>query len=1268
MQRLDQAEAAFRGGLKAAPKSLHLLVGLGHTLRQRGDRLGALGAFQAASELQPDNASLQVDVAYDLRALDRVGEAETACDEALGRDQNHLGALRLKASLAKSRGAFEQALIYLRSAAALIPDDAGILGELGNLLRQMQRPAEAEAAYRRGLAAAPASIGLLTGLGHALRQRGDRAGALAAFEAAAEAASDNATLRVDVAHDLRALDRADEAEAACAAALARDGDHLGALRLKASLAKARGGHDEALGLLQRAVVLRPTDTGINAEIGNLLFQLQRLDEAEATFQMALVNAPDSVGLLVGLGHTLRKRGNRIGSLSAFRSAASVQPDNISLRLDVVHDLRALDRADEAEAACREALARDGNHLAALRLMASLAKARGGHDEALALLQRAATLRPDDAGIAGELSAMLRQMNRLDEAEAALRQGLDHAPGNVGLLAGLGHTLRQRGDRQGSLAAFLAAAEVAPDNANLRVDAAYDLDELGRPAEAEVAARAALAIKPAHAPAVRLIANLLRRRGAFQAADALFEDAARQAGGDVAFDNEYAHYLLQTGRAELAEQRFGAVLAAEPSHIGALIGLGHVQMERRQEAAAEASFRAVLERDPHRTAALMALGHLARRHGRRQAALDMFKAAEATDPAAPEPKIEIAAELRDRGDFAAARALLEALLTARPGLLHARLQLGLLLRRQGDRAAALAVFDDAARRHSQRIEPLLELSAEHRAAGRPARAQALLDAALAREPGHLGALLQALEFARLAEDAATARLLIAAALTDHRERLAIYPTVARALADLGDEDEAFAVLDDGERRFGLRPEIAATRADLLRQAGRLPEAQMALAAVPDTAEPNFYLFTQRVLVAIAMGDWPRATLLLATAPATTTLDRARVSFFRGQIADGQRRYPEAIAAYGEALAHNPEDGWGHAELARVRLLTLDLAGAREHFTRSVQLNASANQLRGLSLNISQHHLGQILDEFALDGELLKELQRTAAMADDAAIAPLAALVRANPDHTPSAMLLLIRLRQAGLFDRPAPAHTDGEPAIPRLLIQYWDQPSPPEGIAALMAGWRAAHPSWEYVRYNDTSAREFIAAHHGADVARAYQLSRHPAQRADIFRLAHLAVTGGVYIDADDRALTPLDAVIPPSTRFFGYQENYGTLGNNVIGATLEHPVILRALEEVTAAITRGDSDHLWLATGPGLVSRALACEFTWNKLNPEFAIPPAETTSPTLVIDYLQAECLHNMTILEQGELQRHVGLHCRMPYKKTEKHWGRQSARRTVNQRSFGA
>ena len=63
-----------------------------------------------------------------------------------------------------------------------------------------------------------------------------------------------------------------------------------------------------------------------------------------------------------------------------------------------------------------------------------------------------------------------------------------------------------------------------------------------------------------------------------------------------------------------------------------------------------------------------------------------------------------------------------------------------------------------------------------------------------------------------------------------------------------------------------------------------------------------------------------------------------------------------------------------------------------------------------------------------------------------------------------------------------------------------------------------------------SAKSFITAHFPIDVVRAFARARHPAQRADIFRLAWLAAEGGFYVDADDRCLGSIDALAPAGRR------------------------------------------------------------------------------------------------------------------------------------------
>ena len=181
--------------------------------------------------------------------------------------------------------------------------------------------------------------------------------------------------------------------------------------------------------------------------------------------------------------------------------------------------------------------------------------------------------------------------------------------------------------------------------------------------------------------------------------------------------------------------------------------------------------------------------------------------------------------------------------------------------------------------------------------------------------------------------------------------------------------------------------------------------------------------------------------------------------------------------------------------------------------------------------------------------------------------------------------------------------------------------------------------FEYVCFDDESAKNFLRTAHPPDVLRAYNRAQEPAQRADLFRLAYLSVEGGFYVDADDRCLAPLGGFVSPAAHFVAYQENYGTLGNNFLGAKPSHPAICLALRRGIEAINRGDRDLLWLSTGPALLTR-------------EFAQLIATNSAGIL-------DALETAAILDLGWLQKHVGMHCPAQYKKTERYWGRSAFRK---------
>ncbi|WP_297444037.1 glycosyltransferase family 32 protein, partial [Acidocella sp.] len=280
--------------------------------------------------------------------------------------------------------------------------------------------------------------------------------------------------------------------------------------------------------------------------------------------------------------------------------------------------------------------------------------------------------------------------------------------------------------------------------------------------------------------------------------------------------------------------------------------------------------------------------------------------------------------------------------------------------------------------------------------------------------------------------------------------------------------------------------------------------------------------------------------------------------------------------------------------------------------------------------SQSHLGQILDEYAIDRDAMSQLQALSGFQPAHRAEALRILAAAYPEHVAVAASLMVALREAGRFDYVQPREIKLK--IPKVIAQFWDAEEPPEDVARLMASWGGNNPDYDVRCFSLHTAASFLQQSYPAPVLRAFLRPMEPAKRADLFRLAWLYKAGGIYADADDLCLAPLASVLPASADMVLYQEEYGTVGNNFIATAPNNPMMKYALDQAVIAINRGDADILWLATGPGLLTRALAQQI------------------------YTQGAVPRGLAVMQRHELNQAVAPHCKVRYKKTPLHWTKSS------------
>jgi tetratricopeptide (TPR) repeat protein len=1102
--------------------------------------------------------------------------------------------------------------------------------------------------------------------GRRLRAAGDRMASLKAFKEAAQNDPSNATAIIECAYDY--------------------------LDLK-HIPEARAGFEQGL-------ELEPNNKAALIGLGHTFRHLRELDSAEQAFRRVLALEPTHGGANTGLGYTLKSLNRREEALHAFQAAATASPVNTSLRVEVANLLRELGRADEAIAALREAADQEPSNTAQLASLGRLLKQTGRNAEATEIFRKLVATNPDNSTFAIELGHLLREIDARDEANQILTEVLRREPENtsawialgwlhrktkqvdlaadafqnvvrlqptnVGALHALGLAERERGNHDAALHSFDLARQTDPNAQYIRLEICNSLQKLHRFDEAIAEYGKLLERWPATRDAHLGLGYVLRSCGRIEQALAAFEEAARD---DPAHPNgliEAGHLLLRLGRPVEAEQSFRSALDRSPANASALVGLSYALRRLGSMEEAETALRTVLQQqasnngarvalahlleaqyrldeaadlfseviatDPNHADSLAAMGNISRRRGDRGQALDFFRKAAVADATNKARLIDVAVELRDLGQVDESASILDDVLAQLPGEPRALMQRGQLLRRQDRRAEALAVFCELQQLDPANAQAMVEAATEEKALGHPAAAKEWLEKALATETDHLGALLALAELAMQEE-------YLESALAHYKRAADAHPTNtwawlggARALFELGRRDEACGVISDVRNRLGPHPEIAGIEIEFLRNQRSWSRAQEILDDVlPQSPRPNFWLWSHKVQISIITGQYAEASASLQNTPASSVVDQARVALLSGQLAEAQFQYKPAIAHYREAIRLNPGDAWAHFELSRAALMNLDVHSSRAALSKFVEVSRSSLLLKRQSLSPSQNHVGQLIDEFVLDAEAFAALRRIRLRPLESQFEPLRRLIREHPDYTPAAIIAAIALRQHGELAPRGPTTNVASSLIPRTIFQFWDD-DPPEDVQHLMASWRQLNPGHSWTCFNDESAEAFLEEEFGREVLRAYQLAPVPAQKADIFRLACLVARGGVYADADDRCLAPIDSFLRPDATLAVHQENYGSIGNNFIAATPEHPVLVRALKLAAAAMHRGDHDLVWLSTGPGLLTRAFALE--WAAGRP--------------------GGVLRRTQLMDLGELQRVIGIHCPVRYKSTHRHWSR--------------
>jgi tetratricopeptide (TPR) repeat protein len=237
-------------------------------------------------------------------------------------------------------------------------------------------------------------------------------------------------------------------------------EQLDAMALLGLVCAAKGEHDEAVALIEKAVARDPNSALFKFQLGTVLMNAKKLPQAIAAFRQAIALQPGMAQAYYNMANAMRAADDWDGAIAAYRQAIKFTPKYAeaynNLALSLVHERLFDDALAEAKKAveiapdygegwrtlcniaeqvgdfplalaagkrCTELM--PGSHFAWFGYGVALNRV-DRNEEAIEVYKRALALKPERADIWDNLGQTYQSLNRLDEAEATFRKTVEVA--------------------------------------------------------------------------------------------------------------------------------------------------------------------------------------------------------------------------------------------------------------------------------------------------------------------------------------------------------------------------------------------------------------------------------------------------------------------------------------------------------------------------------------------------------------------------------------------------------------------------------------------------------------------------------------------------------------------------------------------------------------------------------------------------------------------------------------------------------------------------
>ena len=249
-----------------------------------------------------------------------------------------------------------------RQANALLPNNASLISNYGNVLLPLGRADEAIACYRRAIAIDPREAAFYANLGNALFRSGQVAESITVMREGLALDPDNVATNFNLGN---AYLQADDL-------------------------------NEAARYLRRTLALRPDYSEALSDLGNILFRQNKLAEAEAMYRKALAVQPDIAEVYSNMSNVLMHLDRIDEAMAALLHSIRLKPHFAQAHSNLGNLFALLNHPAKAVAPYREAIRLDPQFADPWSNLGNVLIRLNRHDEALEAYDRAVALKPDYA--------------------------------------------------------------------------------------------------------------------------------------------------------------------------------------------------------------------------------------------------------------------------------------------------------------------------------------------------------------------------------------------------------------------------------------------------------------------------------------------------------------------------------------------------------------------------------------------------------------------------------------------------------------------------------------------------------------------------------------------------------------------------------------------------------------------------------------------------------------------------------------------------------